>query len=502
VSLEIRKGSELLGRYVISDLLGSGGFGVVWRATDKKAGRDVAIKRLLKKGDPVESGRLKDEASRVARLKGHKNIVEVYECFQEDGEDFLLMEYVDGKSLQDTIRAHIRTKTWFDIDEALDYFTQIVEGLLFAHSSGLYNRDVKPSNILVSNLGVIKLVDFGIARPMVYSNPDNDPIQVGLAHTGTLNFMSPEQASGGSMNHLTDIFSAGIVGYILITGRHPFNHPSGVTSIVELIKEPTFVCEDLNSAVVKGVSPDICKVIGRMLCKEMSSRIQSLIQVLNELTQEATQSYSKCGSPNPMSNSYCGQCGTPLHLQVAAVPLPGKTLESAEELTDEGFIEARRGNWEEAIRLYRRALAQDPAYARAHSNLGFSLNKLGKYDEAINVLTQGLVRAKDTTVLARLHDTRGFSRSSLKDYVGAIEDFTMSLQYNRYNPKVLYHRAESKALAGLIDSAIHDVISSLQIAPDLAPAMRLRQKLESIRLSKPVPQPMPAVAPPSVPSAT
>jgi len=98
VSLEIRKGSELLGRYVISDLLGSGGFGVVWRATDKKAGRDVAIKRLLKKGDPVESGRLKDEASKVGRLKGHKNIIEVYECFQEDAEDFLLMEYVDGKS--------------------------------------------------------------------------------------------------------------------------------------------------------------------------------------------------------------------------------------------------------------------------------------------------------------------------------------------------------------------------------------------------------------------
>lgn len=479
---EIRKGTELRKRYVISDPLGSGGFAVVYRATDKIEGRDVAIKRMLKKGNMAEPGRLQEEANKVSRLKGQKNIVEIYECFQEDDEDFLVMEYVDGGSLQDIIRKHIRARTWFDADEALDYFRQIVEGLVFAHSSGLYHRDVKPSNILVSNLGVVKLVDFGIARPML-SKTDSDPMGAGLAHTGTLNFMSPEQASGGEMNHLTDIFSAGIVGYILLTGRHPFNHPSGVASIVDLIKDPTFVCEEISPP--KGVPTKAWKVLIRMLSKDKSTRCQSLIQVLDEMSQEAAQSCPKCGSPNPTSNSFCGQCGSSLRGQEARGPAPGQGAPTAEELTDQGFQEARWGKWEGAIALYRQAIKQDPNYARAYSNLGFSLNKVGRYDDAIPILTEGINRTTDRALLHRLHDSLGFAMSNLKNYAGAIKEFTLAHGYNRYNPRVLYHRAESRALAGQIEVAIADVVASLDLDPDHPPALRLKQRLESVRSAMP-----------------
>jgi serine/threonine protein kinase len=376
--LEIKKGSELRGRYVISDLLGAGGFAVVWRATDKEAGRDVAIKRLLKtKGNEVT--RLLEEARNTSRLSGHKNIVEMYEVFEEDGEGFLVMEYVDGSTLDDTFRQHILARTWLDQDEALDFFRQILEGLLFAHSSGLYHRDVKPSNILVTKLGVVKLVDFGLARPMILPAGKNEDESPGLPRTGTPSFMSPEQARGEHLDHRTDIFSAGLVGYILLAGQHPFNHPSGIASIFELIKEASFQCEEL-----KGAPDGARRAIMRMLRKDLSQRSQSLIQPLSELTKEVAESCPRCGSPNPTSNSFCGQCGSPLKVSpvatttVGAGPAIRTRSPTAEELTDEGFSLTSKDSWVEAVEKYQQAIELDPGYVRAHSNLGYALNKFGK----------------------------------------------------------------------------------------------------------------------------
>jgi serine/threonine protein kinase len=262
VPLEIKKGVELHGRYVFSDFLGAGGFATVWRATDKQESRDVAIKRLLRKQaappSGEEIGRFLDEARNTARLKGHRNIVEVFEAFEENGDGFIVMEYVDGKSLDALLRECVLKKTWLAADEALEYFKQLLEGLVFAHSSGVYHRDIKPSNIIVSKLGVVKLVDFGLSRQMPFT-PQQQPViqQEGLlAGTGTPSFMSFEQARGETLDHHTDIFSAGMVGYLLLTSRHPFNHPSGVFSIVDLIREQAFCCDELPST--QGVKPSLC----------------------------------------------------------------------------------------------------------------------------------------------------------------------------------------------------------------------------------------------------
>jgi serine/threonine-protein kinase len=114
------------------------------------------------------------------------------------------MEYVDGGSLDQIFKQYIRDKTWRDLDDALDYFRQILNGLLFAHSSGIFHRDVTPSNILVLKLDVVKLVDFGLARRVFAAPPGYDP-QPGFAWTGAANFMSPEQAGGEDLDHLTRI---------------------------------------------------------------------------------------------------------------------------------------------------------------------------------------------------------------------------------------------------------------------------------------------------------
>ncbi|MBI4662895.1 MAG: protein kinase [Verrucomicrobia bacterium] len=487
--LDIKKGSELLDRYVISDCLGSGGFGIVWRATDKKAGRDVAIKRMLKQhGD--ENARLLAEAKKTAALKGHKNIVEVYEVFEHDGEGFLVMEYVDGTTLENIMKRHVREKTWIELDEALDYYKQTLQALVFAHSSGLYHRDIKPANILVSKLGVVKLVDFGIARLM--HQPGGKYVgEPGFAWTGTPNFMSPEQANGADLDHQTDIFSVGILGYILLTGRHPFNHPSGIATVFDLIKDPTFECEDIAAQVGKRVPEGFAKALMRMLRKTKSDRCQSLIEPLSELTKEPAQSCPKCGAPNPKTHNFCCQCGSPLRPTQPTLTMVAKDQHlprnvTAEELTDEGFKLTQNDDWVGAVRKYKEAIAADPKYVRAFSNLGFALNSLGKYDDAIQILTEATALTKEKPVLHRIYDYRGFSKSNLKDYEGAIEDFTKAIGLADHNPRVYHHRAESKALAGKYDEAYSDVLQALRLDPGYPPAIRLKQKLESQGFVKPI----------------
>ncbi len=125
---EVKVGSELQQRYVVSRLLGDGGFGIVWHATDKQEGREVAIKRMKSLGGG-ELEALLAEAQKIKTLRGHKNIVEMYGTFTEDGEGFLVMEYVEGRSLQDIFQSCARSRTWLDPEDALDYFKQLLDGL-------------------------------------------------------------------------------------------------------------------------------------------------------------------------------------------------------------------------------------------------------------------------------------------------------------------------------------------------------------------------------------
>lgn len=482
--MEIKKGIELRSRYVFSDFLGAGGFATVWRATDKKENRDVAIKRLLRKkfsaptGD--ELGRFLEEARNTATLKGHKNIVEVFEAFEEQGEGFIIMEYVDGKSLDALLRECVLKKAWLAVDEALDYFKQLLEGLVFAHSCGVYHRDIKPSNIIVSKLGVVKLVDFGLAKPMPFSAqlaaPNAEP---GFAGTGTPAFMSYEQARGEQLDHHTDIFSAAMVGYLMLTGRHPFNHPSGVFNIVDLIREPAFACDELPN--LPGVNLRIRQAITRMLAKDRAQRCHSLLEPLTELTKESAQLCSRCGTENRISNKFCGECGQSLIEVVSRITSSIETkLDKAEALTDEGFELTKIGNWKGAIVRYRQAIQCDPTYGRAYTNLGFALNRLGNYLDSIEVLTKGIeVAGDDRILLHRLLDNRGFSKSNLKDFAGAIEDYDRAVGLNSTNPRVVYHRAEAKAEVGEIEEAYLDVLRSLELDPDFSPAHRLKSRLES-----------------------
>ncbi len=472
MALEIRKGTELQGRYVFSDLLGAGAFATVWKATYKKLGRDVAIKRLLHiKGDELE--KLLIEARNTAQLN-HTNIVQLYDTFVEENEGFLVMEYVDGETLHTLLQRHITSGTWISVSEATEYFEQTLEALAFAHSKGMYHRDVKPSNLLVSRLGVVRLVDFGIARPIAPPGPPREtPYGTAAALTGTAEFMSPEQSRGAELDQQTDIFSAGIVGYILFTGRHPFNHPSALYRVFELIKADGHEPVDPRAAN-RDVQERTSKAISRMLRKNRADRYANVSEALADLRpREATVPCSKCGAVNPEANKFCGGCGTQLRRAEPTGAAPSGAL-----LTDEGFALAQNDDWAGAVAKYREAIKIDPTYSRAYSNLGYALNRLGHYEEAIEVLDQGLVRTTERFLLHSMYDSRGFAKSNLTKYREALDDFIEAIRLNARNPRASCHRAETYALMGKYSESYTDALMALKVDPEYPRALRLKDRLE------------------------
>ena len=475
--LEIKKGTEIESRYVIGDHLGSGGFGIVWRATDKQLHRDVAIKRLT--SDARAHEHLIDEARRTVKLGGHQNIVQVFDVIQLDDEALLVMEFVEGESLEAMCRRHIRNRTWIDEQEALDIWKQVLQALVFAHKQQLYHRDIKPSNVLVSKLGLVKVVDFGLAKTLDELKKEM-PATPGFAWSGTPNFMSPEQANGEALDQQTDIFSAGILGYILFTGRHPFNHPSAVASVFELIKDAGFDCPEAISQDGKAIPQNVSIVLGKMLRKNKADRYPTALDALTELTKEPAQPCSKCGANNPLTSRFCSQCGAPLaqaetpQLPIAKAPLQAL---SAEELNAQGFHLAQQGLWDDAIEKYREAIAVDSKRGLAYTNLGFALNRTGQFEQAIEVLTKASELTGEDVHLAKIFDLRGFSRLNLKDYEKAVTDFTQSLSFNSRDPRVYVHRAQARAELVDYTKALLDVDKALKLDPENHNAIRLRRKL-------------------------
>lgn len=396
------------------------------------------------------------------------------------------MEYVEGASLDVLLKQHVRAGTWLPEEEILEILKQTLEAFVYAHSSGLYHRDIKPPNILVSKLGVVKIVDFGLARLMTQPSV-RTPGGTGFAWTGTPEFMSPEQANGGDLDYQSDIFSVGLVAYLLLTKRHPFYHPSGLLSIFELIKDPSFEAVEISQPSVGRLPKGLAKVVMKMLKKDKELRCKSLMEPLSELTKEEALSCPHCGSVMPTANLFCGQCGKELGSESAATvstttttaPPPAPVEATADELCDQGHALTQRDEWIAAIRKYEEALHIDPNHIRSSANLGYAKNRLGLYSEAIEILTRGISLTKDSVLLHRMFDYRGFAKSNLKDYDGAVEDFSRAIGVNSRNPRVFHHRAESHALAGRLDQALGDVLVALKLNPEYQPALRLRERLRS-----------------------
>src|SRR5574340_1281114 len=204
---------EKLGPYQIISVLGAGGMGEVYRARDIRLGRDVAIKVLAPHlvQDASFRIRLAHEAQAAARLN-HPNTVAVYDV----GEDYIVSEYVEGVTLRKIANPQLR--------QILDIGAQAAAGLAAAHAMGIVHRDIKPENIMVTDQGRVKILDFGLAKPIATAaaaGASASLTQPGMV-IGTVAYMSPEQVRGGAVDHRSDIFSLGLVLHEMLTGRKVF----------------------------------------------------------------------------------------------------------------------------------------------------------------------------------------------------------------------------------------------------------------------------------------
>lgn len=264
---------RVLGRYQIESKLGEGGMGVVYKGHDTQLGRPVAIKVLPQDrvSDPLRKERFALEA-RAASALNHPGIVTIYDISSDEGIDFIVMEYVPGRTLDAVIPAK-----GLSAGRALRYGVAIADALSKAHEAGILHRDLKPSNIVVTDDDAIKVLDFGLAK-LVEPSTDVEQARTQTAVltdagtvVGTAAYMSPEQARGDKVDSRSDIFSFGAVLYEMVTGRRPFDAPSRVEVLGKVLNSDPEAPRNLSS-----VSSDVERTILRCLRKDPARRFQTM----------------------------------------------------------------------------------------------------------------------------------------------------------------------------------------------------------------------------------
>ena len=265
---------DLIGRtlshFLITASIGAGGMGEVYRATDKKLGREVALKVLphTMARDAERLARFQREARAVAALN-HPHIVTLHSVEEAEGVHFLTMELVDGQPLH-----HLIPETGLPLGRVLSIASALAEALAAAHEKGIVHRDLKPANIMVTKEGRVKVLDFGLAKETASEAASIGQTSLGLV-MGTPAYMSPEQVRGQPIDHRTDIFSLGIVLYEMATGCSPFQKGSAAESMSSTLRDIPPALADLPA--------DLAPIIRRCLEKEARRRFQSAREVCTEL---------------------------------------------------------------------------------------------------------------------------------------------------------------------------------------------------------------------------
>jgi serine/threonine-protein kinase len=275
------------GRYEIVERLGAGGMGEVFRARDHDLPREVAIKFLPERfaSDPGRFARFTQEA-RAASSLNHPNIITVHDIGETSGVPYIVIEYVDGQTLRQIVQGRpLSTR------RALDIAVQIADGLAKAHAAGIVHRDLKPENVMVTKDGVVKILDFGLAKPVAEqsaaqggapaSEVETQLTAKTLAGTivGTIGYMAPEQARGEPTDHRSDQFALGAVLYELATGRRAFHRESVVQTLVDVIEHEPEPLATLNPAFPAPAR----WVIERCLAKDPAERYASTLDLAREL---------------------------------------------------------------------------------------------------------------------------------------------------------------------------------------------------------------------------
>ena len=264
-----------IGKYNVEGVLGRGGMGVVYKAVDSQIGRYVAIKMITSGGDPSLLERFKSEARSTGSLQC-PNIVTVYDFGEQDGNPYLVMQFLEGSSLESMIQKGVA----LTLSERLGIMIDVCNGLAYAHQRGVIHRDIKPGNIMVLrdgvNDGMAVIVDFGIARIGGDARLTKTDQIVGSVH-----YMSAEQLQAKELDNRTDIYATGVVLFQLLTGALPFDSPDTAATLLKIVNEPPPPL----SSYIKEYPIELEAIVSRALAKKREERYANAKDLAFDLMQ-------------------------------------------------------------------------------------------------------------------------------------------------------------------------------------------------------------------------
>jgi len=267
----IVKGQKINDRYEIIRVIGEGGMANVYLATDTILDRKVAVKVL--RGDLATDEkfvrRFQREALSASSLN-HPNIVEMYDVGEDDGNFYIVMEYVEGKNLKQLVKR--RTK--LSIPEVVDIMKQLTDGIAHAHDSFIIHRDIKPQNMLILDNGLVKITDFGIAVAL-----NSTQLTQTNSVMGSVHYLPPEQAAGKGATFKSDIYALGIMMYELVTGRLPFKGENAVEIALKQLKEPIPSVREEDKTIPQSVE----NIILKACAKNPKNRYENVREMYNDL---------------------------------------------------------------------------------------------------------------------------------------------------------------------------------------------------------------------------
>ncbi len=326
---------EMLGRYEIIELAGAGGMGTVYRARDTVLQRGVAVKTLAA-GDLDSSDRKQRfmQEARAASSLNHPNIITIYDIGGDRGIDFIAMELVQGRTLDQVIGGN-----GIQWREAVRHAVQIASALESAHSAGIIHRDLKPTNVMITETGLVKVLDFGLAKLTDQRPAKDDATVTGFVSPtiegtllGSVAYMSPEQAERKPVDLRSDIFSFGSVLYEALTGRRAFQGGSGLSTMAAILRDHPVP----PSRVGRDIPPELEAVVQRCLEKSPDRRYQSMGEIKAALDRLMADS---SGSSLVSTSAIAPRTSAPCAASIAVLPFSNLSAEKENEYFSDGLAE-------------------------------------------------------------------------------------------------------------------------------------------------------------------
>ncbi|MFQ5584543.1 MAG: protein kinase, partial [Calditrichia bacterium] len=387
---------ELIGKtilhYRILEQIGQGGMGVVYKAEDTKLNREVAIKFLPRQiaASEEDRERFKIEAQAAAALN-HPNIATIHAIEEHDNEMFIVMEYIHGMELREIIQSEIPNP-----QSAIEYATQIAAGLQAAHKKGIVHRDIKSSNIMITEDDQVKIMDFGLAKMKGGPNMTRAGSTLGTPY-----YMSPEQARGEEVDARTDIWAFGVVLYEMLTGELPFKGDYEQAVIYAILNEAPQPVSELNSVIADNLQ----RVVEKSLQKNSRARYAAFAEILADLKSSQSGTSSKTNEPSEKS--------------IVVLPFKNISPDPDNEYFSDGLTEEIISDLSnvEAIRVISRTSAMQL------KGTDKSIKAIGK-DLNVQFLLEGSVRkaGNNLRITAQLIDISKESPLWSEKYNGTLDD--------------------------------------------------------------------------------